>query len=155
MTNVCRGIEPGFYEAGKAKEISEIEARADRVLSFDADLKCDLGLGKVQDEIRDPIRLSRDEVEAFLKSERHKTILIAWCDKTIMWNDEKKEQLFLEVKSFTAKLGYSRVVVLGAHAFGVHVIVDTKPDSPNRPANGSQPVHPETNSTSSAAGSRR
>lgn len=123
----ARSIEPGFYsivdDRAKADEVFQVSAKADRELTFGSDLRCDLGLGTVREGVRTPIFLSRDEVESFLRGEKHKEILVVWCDKTIMWSD-KKETLIAEVRKFVTRLGYQRILLLGAHASGVHVIAD-------------------------------
>jgi hypothetical protein len=154
-TAVCGEISPGFY-SGKSdiQRVFDAEHKADRVVWFRANLQCDLGLGELRNGARTPLYLSRDKVEHFLKTERHRDFLVVWCDKTIMWS-ASKDKLTSEVKSFVSRLGYRRVLMLGAHSMGVHVLSDTEGTraKPDGAANRSQPVGQETNRTSAAAGS--
>lgn len=142
----CLGIEPGFYGISDqaAREAFEAQQKADRVLWFGAELKCDLGLGRVQDGLRTPIYLARAEVEDFLKKEKHRALLVVWCDKTIMGSD-RKDRLIADVRAFTSQLGFSRVLLLGSHSSGVHVIADleTSKAKPSGAASGSQPKRTE------------
>ena len=155
-----QAIEPGFYSAlddrAKVLEVFQVSTNADRELRFHADLRCDLGLGVVRDGARTPLYLSREEAEPFLKRERHKAFLVVWCEKTIMWSD-KKETLIAEVRTFVTRLSYERVLMLGAHGAGIHVIADLTASEaePDGAANRSQPIRVETNPTSAAAGSDR
>jgi hypothetical protein len=137
LASLCHGIEPGFY--GASEHTSALDGvfaavkAADRVIRFGADLQCDLGLGTVRDGIRHPILLKRDEVADFLKKEKHKGLLVVWCEKTVMWNDKKAEQT-AAIKTFALSLGYDRVLLLGAHGSGVHVIEDVSPPKPKQVA---------------------
>lgn len=136
LTSICHGIEPGFYGAFESKSADGVFAltkSADRVISFRTDLQCDLGLGMVRDGIRHPILLKRDEVEDFLKQEKHKGLLVVWFEKSIMWNDKKAEQI-AATKTFALSLGYDRVLLLGAHGSGVYVIDDLNPRKPKQVA---------------------
>lgn len=123
----AHALEPGFYSANdraKVDQVFQVSTNADRELTFNADLRCDLGLGAVRNGARTAIYLSQEEVEPFLKREKHKALIVVWCDKRIM-SSKKKETLIAEVKTFATRLGYQRVLILGAHGAGVYVIADS------------------------------
>jgi len=142
--SALHAFEPGFYSGTDASqraqidEIIRLEQKADRTLSCGGDLKYDLGLGSVRGRMRHPIEFAREDIEPFLKNERHKDLLVVRCEKTIMWSDDKL-LLIAEVENFVTKLGYKRVLILGDHAFGMHVLkdIDHKDAEPVAPANRS------------------
>lgn len=131
-------LKPGFYgafaEGGEARaaamRVFEAEQKADRVVRTDFARDFDLGLGKVEKGIRFPVRHKFDEIKEFLIEERHKNFVVVWFDKSIMWNEKDLVQQRLnEVVGQMKEVGYKRVVVLGAHSSGVHVLIDTGSDS--------------------------
>src|SRR5271163_3141128 len=74
------------------------------------------------------------------ESQRSKDLLVVWFEKPIMWmGPDKVEATLREFEQFTAELGYKRVLILGAHAFGVFVMNDS---DENRKA---APVHAKDN----------
>ena len=122
------GFYPALTEDGQPADnvISSIEAKADRVVWWDIKERFDLGLGGITDGVRSPIKLSYEEIREFLKDEKHKGLIVVRFDKSVMWNENEVilERAGKVVKQMTA-VGYLRVVILGAHAVGVHYIADT------------------------------
>lgn len=132
-------IALGFYGIGKVfHEIFELEARADRVIWVNKEMKFDVNIGGVEKAkdgdivTRSPILFDFEKIEYFLKKERHKDLLFIWFDKTIMWNkDEIIADFVSKVETMIRPVGYKRVIILGAHGNGVYFLFDTALTSVN------------------------
>lgn len=138
----CQALEPRFYSAlsDPSTEINAVfnnAATADRTISCNGLDEIDVGIGEerkagprfVTSRFQKYFR--RSEVHHFLKSEKHKDLLVIWFEKPIMWQGaDKVQSILLEFKNFVSDLGYKRVLILGCHAEGVFVVYDSS-EKPN------------------------
>ncbi len=122
----------GFYpiladgDAATADAMWTLEKSADRVVGYDKARDFDLGLGVITGGTRSPIELKFDQIEQFLTDEKHKSLIVVYFDKTVMWDDnEFIRERADEVTKQMLKVGYKRVVILGAHSMGVHYVADS------------------------------
>lgn len=125
-------LKLGFYSVFSEDDrsamtaISEIEAKADRTIRCDREKNFDLGLGKIVNGARHRMELKFEEIESFLKNERHKNLIVVDLDKSVMWNQwDFVSQRVEEVLQQMTALGYKRVVILGAHGSGVYYLADS------------------------------
>jgi hypothetical protein len=146
----CHALEPRFYSA-LSDPRTEISAVFNTAATADRTLRCigldeiEVGKGK-EPKAADPHFATsyfqkgfpRSKVHHFLKSEKHKDLLVIWFEKTIMWQGaDKVRSILLEFKNFVSDLGYKRVLILGCHAEGVFVVYDSSEKSnDHKPING-------------------
>jgi hypothetical protein len=151
-------LKLGFYpahaegDAPTADLIWKLEKSADREVWHDKAKNFDLGLGEVTGGARSPIDFKFEQIVGFLTDERHKDLIVVYFDKTVMWNE--KEFISARADEVTKQMlgvGYKRVIILGAHAFGVHYVADTMLESKTAEQAGSgQPAtRPESKSEGS------
>ena len=122
------GFYPAQSEGGlpSAVAIDNIEKSADRVIWYSKARDFDLGIGAVTDKSRSPIEFKFDQIKRFLADEKHKDLVVIYFDKSVMWNEKEfVRKRADEVTDQMLKVGYKRVVVLGAHSSGVHYVADT------------------------------
>ncbi|MDP6044891.1 MAG: hypothetical protein QGG25_04720 [Phycisphaerae bacterium] len=122
-------LAPGFYAVGKPEmdQVFELEKKADRVILCNDSREFDIGLGPKKDEVVRPIYLKFDQIEQYLKREKHKDIVVVWFDKSVMQHkNDLVSQRAAEVTGLLKKVGYRRVIILGAHSQGVHYLSDSK-----------------------------
>jgi hypothetical protein len=61
-----------------------------------------------------------------LKDKEHKNLLVATFEKRLMASGPDNVKVVLaEFKRFANDIGYERVLVLGAHGFGILVLYDS------------------------------
>ena len=127
ISNVV-ALEPGFYSVRKheqdVKSIFTLAEEAERVIDYSVD-GFDIGIGPVKDGVRHPKYFTLDDIIPFLESEKHKNLLVVWFDKTIMWGDQIEENINKLAPVFQ-KIGYRRIVFLGAHCCGIFYLKDIK-----------------------------
>ncbi len=132
--SLAQAIDIGWHsgESKTSTEIFELEQSADRVLNLNQRMEFDLGIHRIAQSGTGSTRIKRhrtfefSEIEDFLKSERHKNLLIIWFDKTIMWNEKEIIADFVQkVRAMTDPIGYKRIIIPGAHSSGVHFVFDT------------------------------
>jgi hypothetical protein len=111
-------------------EIQQTASKADRTLSCRGLDDIDIGIGRMSAGIRSPLLFKREELEDFLKQEKHKDLLVVLFEKPIMWTGPKAvDETLAKFKHFTEQLGYKRVLILGANAFGTFVVDDSADQS--------------------------
>ncbi|RPI73899.1 MAG: hypothetical protein EHM45_20045 [Desulfobacteraceae bacterium] len=82
-----------------------------------------LGIGEVRDGVLYSIHFSIEQIRHFLNSERHKDFIVIWFEKPIMWGGPIQETIQRLEPEFR-KMGYKRILFLGGHCCGVHVLKD-------------------------------
>lgn len=124
-------FEPGWYASEKNDMIFKTIAKADRSLEFTGENEIDIGIGETcilsrynPTAGRNQITFKVNEIESFLKHEKHKELLVLWFDKNITNDKVKKSKTFFTIKPFLDRLGFHRILVLGSHGAGVFVIRD-------------------------------
>ena len=124
------GFYSGFSDSQEERALEEalfaLRDSADRTLRYDGAQQFDLGIGRVENGITSPSLFDFAEIEAFLRDERHKNLVVVTFGKPIMWNEEDLIQRHVEeVTRLLRGVGYQRVVILGSHAQGIHYVADT------------------------------
>jgi len=125
----------------------KIEQQADHVISFTADGKFDIGLGKVDNNTRTPIYLDFQQIERYFTLQKNKELIVIVCDKN-MWGDHTLKQHINSLNDFFFKCGFKRVVIQQGYAFGRGIWSDKL--NPNHglestsapPAAGTLETHP-------------
>lgn len=119
-------IEPGFYEGEQNRTgIMQTWKQADRTIQCKAVDQIDLGI--LSHPKGYSMYFTPNQVKRFLQAEKHKDLLVVLLQQSIMAADEKNGQKALtKLEPFLDTLGYKRVLVLGAHAFGTFVVLDKK-----------------------------
>jgi len=109
------------------KQLFGLEQKADRVMWYNKSREFDLNLGPIEDDARSPVYLKFSQIEWFLQWEKHKGMVVVWFDKSVMWNEKNFiAQRAGEVTGQMKKVGYARVIILGAHSNGIHYVADSK-----------------------------
>lgn len=132
-TSTLHGLELGFYflfpEEGKrdARMISELTKQADRwVWCYSTD-KFDVGLETPGPGRRTRISVNFAQARPILEKENPKDFIVAQFDKLIMRNERTViDDAVRDVTEKLLKVGYKRVVILGANAQGVYYLADTE-----------------------------
>lgn len=123
----------GFYDPPADEALFKITAQADRKLYYDYyDKNNDkgwefgLGLEKITNGKSSSIMFTFDEIKNFLRTEKHKGLIVVRCDKSFtMDKDEVIRKRTDQMVKQMREVGYKRVVVLGSHALGTYYLADT------------------------------
>jgi len=105
-------------------QLTELEASSDRVIWCGKDLKFDIGIRGVGEDSR--IDFNFNQIESFLKEERHKNLLVLYFEKGMMVDKQTPVKGYVSRALLLMKdIGYKRIVILGASGGGVHYLADT------------------------------
>lgn len=123
--------EERFYSSAEPNDLSLRRTIFGTVRTADRMLECrsideiDIGITKITKDNQatsDPEYFTRSQLRQFLMAEKHKDLLVARLQKM---PPEGYEETKRRLKQFVQELGYKRVLILGAHAFGVSVLYDS------------------------------
>lgn len=123
-------FEPGLYymedKNEDGKELHSIIKEADLSIRCDNPDRIEVGIGREIKGAFSPIYFSKSEVKNFLKTQRHKQLLVINLGRSIMCSGDiiLKEQTE-SFKTFARDLGYKRVFIIGDEGGGIRLLYDS------------------------------
>lgn len=114
-------MDSGFYEGDKLPKVLQEWELADRTIRCRGKDQIDLGI--TSEPTGEPLYFSRKQIAHFLKSEKHRNLLVVLFEKPILASHQEA-LIAKELQSVLDESGYKRVLILGAHTFGLFVIED-------------------------------
>ena len=111
-------------DPNKAKALWEDIKSSDMLIRYSPSGKTfDIGVGELKNGLRSPILFSINELEYFFNEQNNKNfivILIEVSPKT----QKTIQKSVVELKDYFNRVGYKRILVLGAHATGMIIYCD-------------------------------
>jgi hypothetical protein len=133
-------FKPGFYGSTSNEVQNQIWAtrdRADQFIFCEGIDKFYLHESRTASLSADPSKsFSRADLKVFLAKQSRKDLVVILCSKQVTWTSPKKlERMTREIRQCFHDVGYKRILILGAHAFGIRVLVDSSECAPKRAIN--------------------
>jgi hypothetical protein len=105
----------------------EIEKIADYVVGYTTDEKYDIGIGRIEDNMRHSHLFTQYELEDYFGQLKHKDLIVVVIRKN-KWDEDTARKHLKQINAFLFKCGFSRVVIQQGYGFARRILSDkTKP----------------------------
>jgi hypothetical protein len=113
----------GAFDPG-ANEILKLSGNADLVIDYTYEGKFNIRHGKIEENVRQPIRSELEDYELFFDKQRHKDLIVVWFDILPQHDGETLKDSIEKLNKYFFKRGYKRIMLLLPSGDGVRLCSD-------------------------------